>query len=470
MTTIKTAGHTFHDAQLAEIAAIAKRYGMTMKTAAPASTGIGAPGNGAGTASPGDLTRSGMSAAPNAAASAVPFPRASTLAVMQDKFLNGMIAGQSVPVTLQTNAFLAAIVLDVFIVGVNTGTPATVKWQADGPFNIFGASGIALSDPANQAIITPISGFKLAQLNKFLTDTDCNFDPSRDPGFAMLPTAAGNGAGSAATNAGSAQFRLVVPVELRRRDAFGALTNSAANEAMILTLTPAASFAAGADTQNNVFLTAPFVGITLNVSIWQVYWTAPPGSIQSGGTSTATQRTPAGLGTMCFVRSERHTDVAGGGSPLFQLTSVGDVFTNIVWTLRTSTNNLRDQYAASTTAFNAGYANMPPVFNFAVNDFTTLSLGQDMWIREMARFYGLWSGISLQAGNPGFLDTGVWTFGPYFSGIFDEAANFLPASQYLATTAQTKCQVRGSQFGAGSAALEVDVRVVRAQSGQTLYS
>lgn len=460
---------TLNDAQLEKARVIAKDLGMVMRSNVPASTNIGAPGNGPGTASPADLARSGMSAQPSGQASAVPFPRASTLAVMQDRFLNSMVAGQAVPVTLQTNAFLAAIVLDVIIVAVNTGTPATVKWNADGPFNIFGASGIALSDPANQAIITPISGFKLAQLNKFLTDTDLNFDASRDPGFSMLPTAANNSTGSAVATAGSASFRLVIPVELRRRDAFGALTNSAANEAMILTLTPAASYVAGADTQNNVYATAPFVGITLNVSIWQVYWTAPPGSIQSGGTSTATQRTPAGLGTMGFIRSERHTDVAGGGSPLFQLTSVGDVFTNIVWTLRTATNNLRDQYAA-TLAFNTGYGNWPPVFNFAVNDFTTLSLGQDIWLREMGRFYGLWSGVGLQAGNPGFLDTGVWTFGPYFSGIFDESVNFAPASQYLATTAQTKCQVRGSVFGAGSSAVEVDVRVVRAQSGQTLYA
>lgn len=471
---MNTTAYKFHDQQLAAIAEIARRYNMQMKTSTPASTGIGAPGNGAGTAAPADLARSGMSATPSGANSAVPFPRASTLAVMQDKFLNAMVAGQSVPVTLQTNAFLAAIILDVQIKAVNVTT--AVLFNQDGPFNIFGASGIALSDPANQAIITPISGFKLAQLNKYLTDTDLNFDSARDPGFNMIPTYANNaaGTGSTATNAGSASFRLVIPVELRRRDAFGALTNSAANEAMILTLTPAASYGAGADTQNNVYFTsvAPATSVTLNVSIWQVYWTAPPASIQSGGTSTATQRTPAGLGTMGFIRSERHIDNAGGGSGAWQLTSVGDVFTNIIWTCRTATNNLRDQYSAANAlaTFNAGYTNWPGVFNFAVNDFTTLSLGQTMWLREMARFYGLYSGVALYAGGSGFLDTGVWSFGPWFSGIFDEAVNFLPASQYLATTAQTKCQVRGSTFGAGLAAVEVDVRVIRPQSGQTLYS
>ena len=70
--------HQFHDPKLAEYAAIAKRYGMKMATATavPASTGIGAPGNGAGTAAPADLARSGMSAPPSGQASAVPFPRA----------------------------------------------------------------------------------------------------------------------------------------------------------------------------------------------------------------------------------------------------------------------------------------------------------------------------------------------------------------------------------------------------------
>jgi hypothetical protein len=458
-------GHSFSDETLAQVAQVAKESGAVMRTAVPTSTGIGAPGT---QQAPADLSRSPMSAAPNAQASAVPFPRASTLAVMQDKFLNAMVAGQSVPVTLQTNAFLEYIVLDVSL--VTTGNSASVKWQADGPWSIFGSSGIALSDPANQAIITPISGFKLVQLNKYLTDTGCNFDPARDPGFSMLPTAANNGTGSTVATAGSASFRLVVPVELRRRDAFGALTNSAANEAMILTLTPAASSGTSTDTENGVYSTAPTTAPVLNVSIWQLYWTAPPASIQSGGTSTPAQRTPAGLNTMAFVRAERHVDVAGGGSPLFQLTSVGEVITNINWTLRTTVGiNTRDAFV-NTTAFNAGYANWPAVFNFAVNDFTTLSLGQDMWLREIARFYGLWNGVSAQAGNPSFLDAGVWTFGPYFSGIFDEAVNFLPASQYLATTAQTKCQVRGSQFGNASAAVEVDVRSVRPQSGATLYA
>lgn len=440
---------------------------MSNPSTVPASTGIGAPANGA---SPASLSRSPGAAAPGNQARAIPFTRASTVAAMQDATLNNLTAGVATQVNLLTNAFLSYIILNVQIVAANVTT--AVKWQADGPYNIFGSAGIQLTDPSNQAIVTAISGFKLAQLNKYLGDTGCNFDPARDAGFAMLPSAANNGTGSTAATAGSASFRLVIPVENRRRDALGALTNSAANEQMHLILTPAASFGGGADTENNVYqaAAAPATSVTLNVQVWQMYWTSPPAVIVSGGTSVPTARTPAGLGTVGYVRAERHNEISGGGSVPFQLTSVGDVITNINWTLRTTTGtNTRAAYAAS-QSFNAGYATWPPVFNLAINDFTVLALGQDMWLREMSRFFGQWNGVSAQAGAAGSLDAGVFTMAPFWRGLFDEAVNFDPANQYLATEAGTKVQVRDSVWGAASSFLEVDVRILSPESGASLYA
>src|ERR1700677_1964268 len=164
---------------------------MSSTATVPTSTGIGAPGT---QAAPADLSRSPMSAAPAKQANTIPFVRASSLATMQDATLLAMAAGQAYPVKLQTNAFLEFIILDVQILTATNA--ATVKWGADGPFAVFGQAGISLNDPANQAEITPISGFKLAQLNKYLTDTACNFDPARDAGFYMLPTSANNSTGS----------------------------------------------------------------------------------------------------------------------------------------------------------------------------------------------------------------------------------------------------------------------------------
>ena len=464
--SVKVGSHTFHDPALAELARLAR--GLEMKTAVPMSTGIGAPS--AAGASPQSLATSPGAASPTPQNAKIPFTRASSLAAMQDKTLTALAPGVPTQVSLLTNAFLAYIILDVNIVSVNTGTPATVKWGADAPYNIFGSAGIQLTDPSNQAIVTAISGFKLAQLNKYLSDTGCNFDPARDAGFYMLPTAANNGSGSPAANAGSANFRLVIPVENRRRDAFGSLTNSAANEQMHLILTPAASFAAGTDNENSVFTTAPFVSTTLNVRIWQMYWTSPPPVIVSSGQSTQTARTPAGLGTVGYVRSERRNEISGGGSAPFQLTSVGEVISNIVWTLRTTVaTNQRDVYTSG-AGLDAGYPNWPATFNFAVNDFTLLSLGQNMWIRDMARFYNLTNGVSAQAGNPGFLDQGVFTFGPYINSLFDKNENFALANQNLATEAGTKLQVRDSLWGSGSSFVEVDVRVLSPESGATLYN
>jgi hypothetical protein len=63
----------------------------------------------------------------------------------------------------------------------------------------------------------------------------------------------------------------------------------------------------------------------------------------------------------------------------------------------------------------------------------------------------------------------VFTFGPFFCGVFDKSDNYAPPDQWLATQAGTKLQVKGSVFGSASSFLEVDVRTVRPKSGSTLY-
>jgi len=455
--------HLFHDPRLDEVAKIARRYGMKLSNV-PLSSGIGAPAPGE---APGSLVNSPISATPSKqTAAAIPFTRGSTLATMQDAQLNNMTPGQPIEINLQTNAYLEYITLDTSIVAVNTDANE-VSWQADGPFNIWGISGIQLVDSANLPLITPISGFKLAQLNKFLCDTDQFFDPASDSGFFMDPLP---GAASETLVAGSANFRLVIPVEVRRRDALGAITNSDAGKPVRLTLTPAASFAAGADTQNNVYVTnAPATSVTLNVQVFQTYWTQPPQVIVSGSQSTATVASPAGLGTLGFIRSELHKEIAGGGDGPFQLTSVGLIISNLIWTLRLSTDNERDAYTNG-SAINGGYANWPAVFHFNVNDFNTLSLGQDNWLYEMSRFYGLRNGVSAVAGTPGTLDAGVFTFGPWWSGMFNAADNFSTANQFLATESGTKLQSVNNIWGTDSASVSVDVRTIRPISGATLYA
>jgi hypothetical protein len=381
-----------------------------------------------------------MSASPSGAATAIPFTRGSTLATMQDATLT-VVPSTTYQIQLQTNAFLENIVLDV--AATTSGNACT--FSMDSPWTFF--SSIQLLDPAGQAIITPITGYQLYLLNKYLPDTDCAFDPIRDPNY-LLTTATG-----------ILSFRLCVPVEHRRRDALGALNNSAANQRYLLTLTTSALNTIG---QGNLFLTnALTTAAVYTVNAYQQYWTSPPATITTSAGATQVQGTPSGLGTVGFVRYERHNEMNGGGAPQIQLNNVGDYISDIFFVNRlAATYNLRDQ------------ASWPNPWAWWVNDFQVFALTVNDWQRWMARFYNFWSGIQVGILPPtlgGMLDIGVFTL-PWLHGLFDNQENFGPANQYLPTDATTKLQIRGSTWGSTVGFVEVITRLIRPVSGAALFA
>lgn len=400
----------------------------------PASTGIGAPGT---QPAPANLGRSPMAASPaSQSPAAIPFTRGSSVATMQDALL-APTAGSSTQVQLQTNAFLTYLVLDVVM--TTAGNSATVVYAADAPYNVI--SQIKLDDPAGQSIIAPITGYQLYLLNKYLPDTGCRFDPGLDPNFA---TTAGSGA-----TGGSFSFRLVVPVEHRDRDALGALNNSAANQRYLLTVNTIASYVG----TTGIYTTAPTSAGTLSIQISQWYWTSPPQSITTTQGAVPTVGTPAGLGTVGFVRYERHNEVSGGGSPQIQLNNVGDYISTLIFVMRDSAN------ARTATPW-------PSPFAWWVNDFNVHNLFINVWQRRMARALGYTAAI----GSAGGLDTGVFFLPGLNDALFDKYENFGPANQYLATDATTKLQIRGSTFGSTASYLEVLTRLIRPVSGAALFS
>lgn len=427
--------------------------GATMQV--PSSTGIGAPGT---APAPANLARSPMASAPNAQASAVPFSRASTLATMRDATV-AMAAGTQTQVQLQTNAFIENVILDVSL--VTAANAATVAFAPDAPWNAI--AQIRVDDPAGQSIIAPITGYQLYTLNKYLPDVECGFDPKRDPNFFATTGAGATG--------GSFGFRLILPLEHRRRDALGALNNSAANQRYLITINTIASY--GGTT--GIYTTAPTTPATnLNIQFYQQYWTSPPSQITTSAGSSATQQTPAGLGSVGFIRFERHNEVSGGGSPQIQLNNVGDYISTIIFTLR-DTAGARDIYVGPQSATNA---NFPQEFDWWVNDFQVHALSTygpggptvatgigGAWPRNMSRFYGYWSAAETAGG----LDNGVYVLYQMFD-LFDEQANYAPANQYLPTDATTKLQIRGSTWGSGAANLEVLTRMIRPVSGSALFA
>lgn len=403
---------------------------MTMT--APASTGIGAPGT---QPAPANLGRSPMASQPQAQGqSAIPFTRGSTDATMKDAQVSLAFSTTS-QVQLQTNAFLAFLVMEVTVTATN-GSSASVAYNADAPWNVI--NQIKFDDPAGQSIITPISGYGLYLLNKYLADTECGFDPRQDPIYS---------APIGTSSSGSFTFRVIVPVEIRHRDAYGALNNSAANQRYLLTITTGATA--------DVYSTAPSTAPTaVAINFYQGYWTSPPSTIVTSQGTSQVQATPSGLGTVAFVRYERHNEVSGGGSPQIQLNNVGDYISCLIFVLRNS-SNARIQ--------SSGW---PPEFDWWVNDFQVHALSLTDWQRNMGRFYGYTATTFDSAGG---LDTGVFVL-YQLNGVFDRRDNFAPPWQYLPTDATTKLQIRGSTWGASSSYLEVYTRMVRPVNGQSLFT
>jgi len=412
-----------------------------MNQSAPASTGIGTTA-----AAPANLSRSGVNQTPAAStAQNIPFTRASTLATAKDASLLGLVAGATQQISLQTNAFLENLILDVQAVG---GTGVAAVYTNDAPFN---AISIKLDDPAGQNIVTTLTGFALYTMNKYLPDTDCAFDPTRDPNYAIPTT-------------GNFSFRVVVPVEVRRRDAFGALNNSAANARYLLTVTTNASYVANgaANDPNYIFSTAPTGPLTgINVYVYQQYWTSPPASIVSAGQNLPTQQTPTGLGSVAFIRFEQHNEISGGGSPMIQFNNVGDIITFINFTIRgtlAAVNSQRDPL------------DWPAEFDFFVNDFQVTAWSLNDLQRAISRFYN-YPGAVTAAPTAGRLDNGVFPLFT-FCALTDAVDNWTMANQYLPTDATTKLQIRNSTWGttATNQVLQIHTRLVRPVTGAALYA
>jgi hypothetical protein len=429
---------------------------MTATSTAPPNTGIGVPSS---APAPASLGRSPISQQPNAPTSAIPFTRGSSDATMKDATRQYLFAAsQSDQIQLQTNAFLAALIIEITTVAA--ANAATVVYTPDAPYNYI--TLIRLDDPAGQGIISPITGYQLYLLNKYLPDTSCFFDPQSDPNFNLV-------AGAGATG-GSFSFRLILPVEHRHRDAFGAVNNSAANQRYLITLTTSAS--------TGVYTTPPTtVPTNVNWVVYQQYWTSPPATITTSQGSSSVQQSPAGLGTVAFVRYERHNEVSGGGTPQIQLNNVGDYISSLIFILRNA-SNFRDGTSAATTQPVSAAGDWPLEFDWWVNDFQLHALNIGDWQRWMARFYTYTSAIGPSAAgiagttpntNARALDVGVFVLFQNF-GLFDQAHNFEPAGQYLPTDATTKLQIRGSTFGAGASFLEVLTRMIRPVSGAALFN
>lgn len=298
--------------------------------------------------------------------------------------------------------------------GVGSGTAAVYK--EDAPFSWINT--IQFLDVNSAPIIFQISGYDLYLIYKY-----GGYFHQADPKSAEEYTQGGIG--------GNSVFTVYLPLEIRNRDALGALPNTSANTAYKVIVS------AGVTT--DVFSTAPAptVPTALQIQIWQSAWWEPQPTDLAGRPQA--QDPPSKDTTQYWAKTV--FSHAASGAITDQVKRLGYLYRNNILTCKTTTP------ARTTTNF--------------PNPLTVIYEGQQMtifdrviWRHIMAR----WFGYTAAAEAAGGLDTGVFVL------PFDRDFGLIPGGEigngYLPTTSGTRYEFQGSLGAAGS--LEVLVNDVSA--------
>jgi hypothetical protein len=383
-------------------------------------------------------TASSPASAPatNQSTQQIPFTRASRTASQQDfSFSAAMASGSSPqigPMDIQTNGFLRSLELYVQA-PIASGNSANVAFNENSPWHAL--INCSLQDPSSEYIVNPYTGYELYLAEKYFqyNGESPYCDARNDPNYEAVTGTGGTG--------GTFQYPIRVPLEDRKRDAFCAVPNSAANKNY--------RFQANLNTSGNVYTTSPTALPTVSVNATNFYWTEPPTSIGSVPTVSA----PNGNGSVAYLDRETFTSLSSATTPTLIFKNVGRVYKSALFILySTASPSVRDD------------TDWPDPMSIWVNGYPLYYKPKHTWYSEMADVYGLSGSTRDVAGG---LDTGVYAWYDLASQPF-RATNWGPADQMLATAPSTKIQLVGS-FGADASNMVVLQRTIKPSSGAALY-
>lgn len=255
------------------------------------------------------------------------------------------------PYEFQVDGYLSGAL--VRITGTTAGNAATVAFNADGPFNVL--QSVIVEDIGGKQILGPLDGWKLYVLNRF-------------GGFVYNADAKANGVytttvGAGATG-GSYRFTLRVPIQVRRRDAMGALPNRNASATFKLKLT--------LNTIASVYSVAPTAAPSINVQIQQHGWaTSDNRDYKGNGVSP----TPNGVGSLLYTDVE--TIQLSAGSFNQRMSTFGGLLRTLIFELRDNTGS-RAQ----------GEADFPSLFEMEMDKVKVFSRSPLTWEHLMSEDWG----------------------------------------------------------------------------------
>ena len=197
--------------------------------------------------------------------------------------------------------FLRSLLLIVEV----TGGAGTAVFGADAPWNLL--KNIIIQEPNGATIAQFNSGYDLYLANKFGGYRGYN-DPKARPDYSTNVTG------------GNAKFMLRIPLELRARDALGAIPNQNAAAAFQLRATLSAA--------TNIYTTSPTTLPNVRIRVVTEAWDQP--AISSDG--TANQTTPPAMNTTQFWSKQSYQ--VSAGMNMIRHTRVGNYLRNLAFIYR----------------------------------------------------------------------------------------------------------------------------------------
>lgn len=258
------------------------------------------------------------------------------------------------PYEFQVDGYLAGALLRV--TATTAGNAAATAFTQDGPFSVL--QSVIVEDIGGKQIMGPLSGWQLYVLNRF-------------GGFVYNSDARANGIYTVTTGAGatggSFRFILRVPIQVRRRDAMGALPNRNASATYKLKVT--------INQSSQVYSTAPTTLPTVNVQVQQHGWATSDNRDYKGNPASPT---PNGIGSLLYTDVETIQLSAGAFNQ--RMATFGGLLRLLIFELRDSTGS-RAQ----------GELDFPTLFEMEIDKVKTFSRSPVTWEHLMSEDYGLTS-------------------------------------------------------------------------------
>ncbi|WP_369335644.1 hypothetical protein OG559_31135 (plasmid) [Micromonospora sp. NBC_01405] len=319
--------------------------------------------------------------------------------------------------------------LELYVKATTSGNAATVAFKEDAPYCVI--ESLNFLDTGNSDIITQITGYDLAVINKF-----GGYKFSDDPKSSPLYSAT---TGSGATG-GSFSFMLRIPIELVSRDALGPLPNKSASTPFKVKTTVAAT--------GSVYSTAPTTPPSVLFQFVPVSYWEP--TEQDGSGNPVAQQPPA-MGTSQFWNKTPYSNISAGPWTQQLDNAVGYPIRNIVFILRDSTGS-RVQ----------GEADFPDPFKMQLQSNIPVNRRKTTWQDRIAKAYG-YDTIG-DAKNQ--KDNGVYIL--WYNGDFAHKPGWENRRGYLRTTDGMRLEAKGTIGGSGAHSMQVLVNYVSPAAGTSL--